>query len=184
MYFLNLEYIYIYNLITMEKRAREFLDITAKYYTANKDKWQRLIKVLGLNFDEDIYNDTIIKVYDKLMNEEDIDKTEDEVIAYWFQSFVNNIKRDKLYSYNKNRDDSDVIELLKDRELIISDAHLYYPTIRLLLNKVRQGFNDDEYHLFRMYYLTDYTFDELSDILGYNVKEKIIKMKKWLKENV
>ena len=89
-----------------------------------------------------------------------------------------------LYSYNKNRDDSDVIELLKDRELIISDAHLYYPTIRLLLNKVRQGFNDDEYHLFRMYYLTDYTFDELSDILGYNVKEKIIKMKKWLKENV
>ena len=52
------------------------------------------------------------------------------------------------------------------------------------MGKVRQGFNDDEYHLFRMYYLTDYTFDELSDILGYNVKEKIIKMKKWLKENV
>ena len=168
----------------MEKRAKDFLNVTAKYYVHNKDKWQRLISVLGLSFDEDVYNDTIIKVYDKLLNEEDIDKTEDEIIAYWYQSFVNNIKRDKIYSYNKNRDDSDVIELLKDRELIIGDEHLYYPTIRLLLNKIMKGFNADDYHLFRMYYLTEYTFDELSNIIGYDVKGKIIKMKKWLKENV
>lgn len=168
----------------MEKRAKDFLNVTAKYYVHNKDKWQRLISVLGLSFDEDVYNDTIIKVYDKLLNEEDIDKTEDEIIAYWYQSFVNNIKRDKIYSYNKNRDDSDVIELLKDRELIIGNEHLYYPTIRLLLNKIMKGFNTDDYHLFRMYYLTEYTFDELSNMIGYDVKGKIIKMKKWLKENV
>ena len=59
----------------MEKRAKEFLAISAKYYNEFRDKWTSLLQHIGLAFDDDIYNDTIIRVYDKLMNEEDLDKT-------------------------------------------------------------------------------------------------------------
>lgn len=168
----------------MEKRAREFLNLTAKFYEQNRAKWENLLKSIGLSFDEDVYNDTIIKVYDKLMNEEDIETTEDEVIAYWFQSFVNNIKRDKKYACNSKREDADVIDLLKDKEYIIGASHLYYPTIRMLLEKIKSKFSDSDFHLFKMYYLSDCTFDELNEIVGYNSKPRITKMRKWLKENV
>ena len=119
----------------MEKRAREFLNISSKYYEQNKEKWTSLLTSIGLVFDEDVYNDTIIRVYDKMVNDEDIDKTEEEVIAYWFKSFVNNVKREKKYSRNSKRDDSDVIELLRNEEYIIEAQHLYYPTIRMLLEQ-------------------------------------------------
>lgn len=168
----------------MEKRAREFLNLTSKYYEQNRVKWEHLLKSIGLSFDEDVYNDTIIKVYDKLMNEEDIETTEDEVIAYWYQSFVNNIKRDKKYSCNSKREDADVIDLLKDKEYTIDASHLYYPTIRMLLEKIQSEFSDSDFHLFKMYYLSDCTFDELNEIVGYNSKPRITKMRKWLKENV
>lgn len=169
----------------MEKRAREFLDLTAKYYEKNRVKWTNLLRSVGLEFDEDVYNDTIIKVYDKLMDEEDIETIEDEVIAYWYQSFVNNIKRNKQYSCNSKKTDEDVIDLLKNEEYIIDSSNLYYPTIRYLLNKIKDEFDIQSYHLFKMYYLMpDMTYDELADVVGCNVKSRINKMRKWLKQNV
>lgn len=168
----------------METRAREFLDLSARMYEQNKDKWEHLLKSIGLSFDEDIYNDTIIKIYDKLVNEEDIEKTEDEIIAYWYQSFVTNIKRDKKYARNAKKDDRDVIELLKDKEYLVGASHLYYPTIRLLLEKVKGEFEETDFQAFKMYYLGGYTFEQVEDAVGHNAKAKIIKMRKWLKENV
>lgn len=136
-------------------------------------------------FDEDIYNDTIIKIYEKLLSEEDLETTEDEVMAYWYRSFVNNIKRNKQYARNSKKDDKDVIDLLKNEEYIIDSSNLYYPTIRYLLNKVKDEFDIRSYHLFKMYYLIpEMTFDELSSVVGCNVKTKINDIKKWLKENV
>lgn len=167
----------------MEKRAREFLDLTATLYEKNKVKWTGLLKSVGLVFNEDVYNDTIIKVYEKVITD-DIDKTDDELIAYWYQSFVNNIKRDKQYSVNSKRDDSDVIDLLKNEEYIVEIPHITYTTIRYLLNKVKAEYNDKDYHLFKMYYLTTLTYDELSFVVGSNVKTKINNMRKWLRKNV
>lgn len=164
----------------MQKRAKEFLDLTAKYYEQYKEKWEHLLKSIGLKFDEDVYNDTIIKVYDKLNNEEDLDKSEDEVIAYWYQSFVNNIRRSKKYAFNSKTEDIEPIEILKHKAYIVDATHLYYPTIRMLLEKIKGEFGEESFHLFKMYYLTEYTYDEVNDIVGYNAKPRINKMRKWL----
>lgn len=168
----------------MEKRAREFLDISAKYYNEFKGKWTSLLHHIGLSFDDDIYNDTIIRVYDKLMNEEDLEKTEDEIIAYWCKSFINNIKRDKKYSRNKKVEDIDVIELLKNKECEVESQHLYYPTIRYLLEMIRRKFNDEYFQLFKFYYLTTFSIDDISEVVEYNVKQRIMKMKNYLRDNV
>ena len=168
----------------MEKRAKEFLDISAKYYNEFKAKWTSLLQHVGLCFDDDIYNDTIIRIYDKLMNEEDLEKTEDEIIAYWCKSFINNIKRDKKYSRNKKVEDIDVIELLKDRVCEVEVQHLYYPTIRYLLEVIKKEFNDEYFQLFKFYYLTKFSIDDISEVVDYNVKQRIMKMKNYLRDNV
>lgn len=170
--------------MVMEKRAKEFLTISAKYYNEFRDKWTSLLHHIGLSFDEDIYNDTIIRVYDKLMNEEDLDKTEDEVIAYWCKSFINNVKRDKKYSRNRKVEDIDVIEILKDRVCEVESHHLYHITIKYLLEVIKKEFDDSHFQLFKFYYLTNFTIDDISEVVGYNVKQRIMKMKNWLKKNV
>ena len=66
----------------MEKRARQFLDIAERYYERNKVKWVSLLQSIGLSFDEDIYNDTILNVYDKISSNMEFDeKTDDEIIG-------------------------------------------------------------------------------------------------------
>lgn len=168
----------------MEKRAREFLDISAKYYNEFKGKWTSLLHHIGLSFDDDIYNDTIIRVYDKLMNEEDLDKTEDEVIAYWCKAFINNVKRDKKYSRNRKVEDVDVIELLKTKECEVEGYHLYHITIKYLLEVIKREFADDYFQLFKFYYLTNFTIEDISEVVDYNVKQRIMKMKNYLRDNV
>ena len=165
----------------MEKRAREFLELSATLYNENKKKWKPILKNMGLQFDEDIYSDSILKVYDAIMKGED---TEGDVIGYWYRCFINNTKRDKQYSYNSKRDDIDVIDYLKDKAEQVSTAETYYPTIRELLDKVKNNYDIKSYHLFKIYYLTHITFEELSEIVGYDVKTKIMKIKKWIKDNV
>ena len=169
----------------MEKRAREFLDMTGKYYSKNKVKWESLLNHIGLSFDEDVYNETILSVYEKIKNENEFDeKTDDEIIAYWYRSFINNIRRDKHYSRN-NRTDDDVMELLKDEEYIVGNQHLYFTTMRMLFEMIREQYDGHSYHIFKMYYLMpDMTYDELSSIVGFDVKPKISRMRNWLRDNV
>lgn len=172
------KYIYIK---AMEKRAREFLDITSRYYERNKVKWDGLIKALGLQGDEDVYNDTILNVYDRIgTNDTFDDKTDDEIIAYWYKSYLNNLKRSKQYKVNKRTDD-DVMEILKDEEYVVDNQNLYFVTINLILSKVWENYDPQTYHLFKMYYLIpDMTFEELSSIVGFDVKPKISRVRKWL----
>ena len=70
----------------MERRANEFLELSGRLYEENKKKWKTLFK----DFDEDVYNDTILKVYDNLLDGVD---TEGDLNGYWFKSFKNNLKR-------------------------------------------------------------------------------------------
>lgn len=80
--------------------AEQFLELSGKLYQQNKVKWKSLLKKIDLSFDEDIYNDTIVKVYDHLI---ETDYIPDDIIAYWYKSFVTNIKRGKQYSYTSKK---------------------------------------------------------------------------------
>lgn len=162
-----------------EVTANNFLELSGELYEKNKVKWKSLLKKVGLNFDEDIYNDTIIKVYEQLLENEYIPE---DVNAYWYKSFLNNIKRGKQYTYISKKEDVDVLELLRNTPNTIDNSHLYYPTIRLLLKAVKDNYTIEEYHLFKHYYLSPKTtYEDLSKLAGYNVKIKLNNIKKWLK---
>ena len=160
----------------MEKRAKEFLELSGRLYTTNKEKWKKMVD----GFDEDIYNDTILKVYDSIVKGAD---TQGDLNGYWFKSFKNNLNRNKDYSHKKKRDDTDVIELLKDKEYEENNVNLYYSTISDILLKVKHKFDRKTFEVFRMYLLCDMSYEQLNSITGItDCKERISKVKKWINE--
>lgn len=160
----------------MEKRAKEFLELSGRLYTTNKEKWKKMVD----GFDEDVYNDTILKVYDSILKGAD---TQGDLNGYWFKSFKNNLNRNKDYSHKKKRDDTDVIELLKDKEYEENNVNLYYSTISDILLKVKHKFDRKTFEVFRMYLLCDMSYEQLNSITGLcDCKERISKVKKWINE--
>lgn len=160
----------------MEKRAKEFLELSGRLYTTNKEKWKKMVD----GFDEDVYNETILKVYDSILKGAD---TQGDLNGYWFKSFKNNLNRNKDYSHKKKRDDTDVIELLKDKEYEENNVNLYYSTISDILLKVKHKFDRKTFEVFRMYLLCDMSYEQLNSITGLcDCKERISKVKKWINE--
>ena len=158
----------------MEKRAKEFLELSGKLYTTNKNKWKTMVD----GFDEDIYNDTIIKVYESILKGAD---TQGDLVGYWFKSFKNNLNRNKDYSHKKNKDDVDVYDVLKDKEYEENNVNLYYSTISDILLKVKHKFDRKTFEVFRMYLLCNMSYEQLNQTTGLcDCKERISRVRKFI----
>lgn len=155
----------------MKKRADEFLILSGELYEQNKRKWKSLVEV----FDEDIYNDSIVKTYEAILKGED---TEGDVIAYWFKVFKNNLKRNK--GYIKNQDKDEINDKVKEKEYDEKQINLYYYTVRDILIKVRSRFDRKTFEVFRMYLLCNMSYDELDRVTGVDSKERIMRVRQWL----
>lgn len=151
----------------------EFLDYAGTKYNEIKKKWSSRLKKQGLTFSEDILQDSIIKVFEVLQKHEIED---DKIEGFWYQSFLNNTKRDKEYAYNSKRDDS--IEVLSYLDEKPNDG----PPI--LLEDIKEGLKkltDIELNLFLMYHLTNITYKELEDLTGIkDMKYKLDKIRRKL----
>lgn len=153
----------------MEKRAKEFLELSGQMYEQNKRKW----KVE----DEDIYQDTIIKVYDAILKGEDIDG---DIVGYWYRSYQNNLKREKSYQKNKDKED---ISVAYNKESDEGEINLYYSNLESILLEIRKKFDRRTFEVFRMYLLCNISYDNLDKITGVDSKERIMRVRKWINGN-
>jgi hypothetical protein len=157
----------------MQKEADEFMTTAGLLYEGNRKKWRSILKNKGIEFNEDIYNDSILKTYDAILKKE----VGSDYMGYWYKTFLNNSKRDLKYSYH-NRDDSvDVIEYLK--EFPYEEYKDKTDTIIEVLKMVRDSSTPRGFHLFLMYYMIpEMTYDELKKITGISdVKGIIMRIK-------
>lgn len=151
--------------------ADEFLEYAGKHYKDIKKKWTTRLKKQGLSFSEDIFQDTILKVYSHLSEKPYIGDVE----SYWWQTFINNSRREKDYAYNSKKDDTiEVLQYLDN-----------FPTEDkpILLQDIEEGLKlltDIEKNLLLMYYLTDITYTELEELTG--IKDLRYKLKGILKK--
>ena len=153
----------------MEKRAKEFLELTGRLYEENKRKW----KVE----DEDIYQDTIIKVYDAILKGED---TDGDIVGYWYRSYKNNLKREKSYQKNKDKED---ISVAYNKESEEEEINLYYSNLESILLEIRKKFDRKTFEVFRMYLLCNISYDNLDKVTGVDSKERIMRVRKWINDN-
>lgn len=176
-----------------ETQARKYLNLANDKYLDYLKKWRTHIQDKGYDWDEDVFSDTIIKVYDNILKNGIKDDSEEGLSNYWFKSFIVNIKREKQYSRNLYRDmNVDASEELDkeyngDDELKLKiKRHIYDDWLSVrLLQIVEQNFTSKEFRCFRLYYIVPkMTYEKLRDLTKIKDCKKIVNtIKKWLIEN-
>lgn len=154
-------------------KATAFLEYVGEHYEELKKKWSERLKKQGYQFNEDIFQDTILKVHSNIITDEDFNG---DIEGYFYKAFIQNTKRDLKYSYHK-RDDT--IDVSKYMDEIPNDDPL------ILLEEIEdkvKDLDDIEKHLFLIYYMTEITYKDLEDLTGikgmrYRIKKITDKIK-------
>ncbi len=176
------------------EQASRFLQFANENYDDYKKKWAKYLYDKQVDFDEDVFSDTILKVYDYIEKNGINDTTDSGLANYWFKSFNTNIKREKQYSRNVNRDKNiDATEelskemngeyelKLKIRRHVYEDWSIFY-----ILRLVENNFDSISFHCFRLYYILDkMTYSKLREITKVpDSKKRVVTIKNWLKDNL
>ena len=176
------------------EQAKRFLQFVNDNYNNLKKKWAKYLIDRQIEFDEDIYSETILKVYEYISSNGIKDDSESGFANYFFRAFNINIKREKQYSRNLNRDSNiDATESL-DKEMNGEDElklkirrHVYEDwSIVYILRLVEDNFDSISFHCFRLYYILDkMTYSKLREITKVpDSKKRVVTIKNWLKDNL
>ena len=181
-------------LIDKSEQSSRFLKFANEHYEDYKKKWAKYLYDRQVYFDEDVFSETVLKVYDYINTNGIKDDSDSGLANYWFRSFNTNIKREKQYSRNVNRDKNiDATEelskemngedelKLKIRRHVFEDWSIVY-----ILRLVEDNFDSISFHCFRLYYILDkMTYSKLREITKVpDSKKRVVTIKNWLKDNL
>ena len=175
--------------------AVKFINTVNDNYETIKKELQSYCDSVGEKFDEDIFQDTIIKCYTLIdKNGEMKDSSYQGCKNFMFQAFKRNLKRETQYARNQKRD-ANVTNLSKHNEVYLnskltqeeklkSDLYKDFATL-YLMKKVEEQFDGEHFYLFRLKTFTNMTYAQLAEKTGIKgCRQKVVDVKNWLKENV
>ena len=181
-------------LIDKSEQSSRFLKFANEHYDDYKKKWAKYLYDRQVDFDEDVFSETVLKVYDYIKTNGIKDDSDSGLANYWFKSFNTNIKREKQYSRNVNRDKNiDATEELskemngEDELKLKIRRHVYEDwSIVYILRLVEDNFDSISFHCFRLYYILDkMTYSKLREITKVpDSKKRVVTIKNWLKDNL
>lgn len=146
-------------------------------------------------FDEDIFQDTILKCYTLIKRKGLEDISDKGIENYFFMSFKQNLQRETQYARNQKRDKNIVNlqganetylnSLLTEREKLQADLYKDFATL-YLLSKAEEHFDSEHFYLFRLKtFDKTMTYQKLQEKTGLKgVRQKVVDVKNWLKQNV
>ena len=175
--------------------AVKFINTVNDNYETIKKELQSYCDSVGEKFDEDIFQDTIIKCYTLIdKNGEMKDSSYQGCKNFMFQAFKRNLKREQQYARNQKRD-GNVTNLSKHNEVYLnskltqeeklkSDLYKDFATL-YLMKKVEEQFDGEHFYLFRLKTFTNMTYAQLAEKTGIKgCRQKVVDVKNWLKDNV
>lgn len=177
-----------------DEQANKFLKWINDNYDAQKRKLQAFCHDKHYTFDEDIYCDTYLKIYDKIKRTGIADDSEKGFENYLFISFKINTLREAQYSRNSRRD-ANVTNIasryeaylngkLTQEEKLLSDLKKDFSTL-YLLTKIEDNFDSQSFYLFKLKTFSNMTYKEIADYTGIKgARQKIIDCKNFLKMHV
>lgn len=177
--------------------AETFINTVNDNYNVIKKELQSFCASTSQKFDPDIFQDTIIKCYDRINKTGSMkDTTKQGCKNYLFMSFKINLKREKQYCRNAKKDGnieniSELYELYSNltkstqEEKLLRDLYLDFSTL-YIMKLVKQVFDDEHYHLF---YLKTFekglTYRQLQEKTGIKAaRQKVIEVKNFLKQSL
>ena len=173
-----------------EKRAELFLKEIAPLISQYEMKWRKYFAEIGLAFDIDILNDTILKCYDTIARLGCKDGQR-ESMNYLFKAFKQNSIRELQYARNKYREIVDDVEALGDQfesrqtdYKIAKDLWIEFQ-FNYLLREVELMFDKKDFYLFKLKYVLQLPDEEIAKkTKNTNWKKDLKEITKYLKNNV
>lgn len=173
-----------------EKRAELFLKEIAPLISQYEMKWRKYFAEIGLAFDIDILNDTILKCYDTIARLGCKDGQK-ESMNYLFKAFKQNSIRELQYARNKYREIVDDVEALGDQfesrqtdYKIAKDLWIEFQ-FNYLLREVELMFDKKDFYLFKSKYVLQLSDEEIAKkTKNTNWKKDLKEITKYLKTNV
>lgn len=173
-----------------EKRAELFLKEIAPLISQYEMKWRKYFAEIGLAFDIDILNDTILKCYDTIARLGCKDGQK-ESMNYLFKAFKQNSIRELQYARNKYREIVDDVEALGDQfessqtdYKIAKDLWIEFQ-FNYLLREVELMFDKKDFYLFKLKYVLQLPDEEIAKkTKNTNWKKDLKEITKYLKNNV
>lgn len=180
--------------ILYKQQADKFLKWLNKNYKFQKDKLIAFCNDKKYDWSEDIFADTYLKIYEKIMKYGIKDDTDKGFDNYMFISFKTNTVREKQYARNQKRD-GNIINIsgayetylnstITQEEKLKSDLYKDFATL-YLLHKAEQQFDEESFYLFKIKTFEKITYKQLQERTGIKgVRQKVVNVKNWLKDNV
>lgn len=177
--------------------ANNYLNWISKNYSQLKNKYYKFCQEKQYTWSEDIYSDTILKVYDVIVKKGLKDTSDYGMESYTFIAFKNNIMNEQRYSRNKKRDyniSSDNINELyetwynsnfSDARVKIANDLFKDFSILYVMSKVEDQFDSEHFYLFRIKTLCNLTFKQLAEQTKIKAsRRKVIEVMRYVKENI
>lgn len=178
-----------------KKQADKFLKWINDNYKFQKDKLLAFCNDKKYEFDEDIFSETYLKIYEKILKYGIKDDSEKGFDNYFFMSFKINTLRESQYSRNQKRDNN-IINLSgvyeawynansnTEKEKLINDLRKDFFTL-YLMHKAEEAFDKESFYLFRLKTFEKITYKQLQEKTGIkDCRQKVVNVKNYLKENV
>ena len=183
--------------MTNEQLAKKFLQYVNDNYDQLKIKHTAYCRNKMDKFDEDIFCETYLKIYETIVKNGLKDSSDYGFESYIFKSFKQNMKREGQYSRVKKRDDlnSDKIEKVYEnwynennsatREKLIHDLWVDFSAL-YLLHQVELNFDSESFMLFRDKFLQSLTYKQLyaKHPNVKHIRDKVVMVQSWLRINV
>lgn len=182
--------------MTNEETANDYLKWVGDNLESLKARMQRYCTSQHIEYDEDVFSETYIKIYNKILKSGLKDTTPNGYLNYLFMSFRTNIKREGQYARcrlrDKNIEDDKLSDLYEqyingqigEREKLVSDLFKDYSALYLLY-KAEEQFPKDQFHLFKLKFMGNLTFKDLRKKTGVKGCRDIVnRITAWLRENV
>jgi len=179
----------------MIEQANKYLKWINQNYDKQKSKLQSFCADKKYDWDEDIFCDTYLKIYEKILKNGIKDDSDSGFDNYTFMSFKINMLRDKQYARNQKRDNNIINlagayseylnSLLTQEEKLKSDLRKDFACL-YLMNKVEENFDNEHFYLFRLKtFDKTMTYQKLQEKTGIKgVRQKVVNVKNFLKANV
>lgn len=181
----------------MESTGERFLNYMSANYNAIKGSMERYATAKMGGFDEDIFQSTILKVYEKIEKDGLKDDSDDGFLNYFFMSFKTNTNREKQYARNKKNDDNLEQENIEpayekwynanyssEKEKLVSDLRKDYFALRLA-EVVEKAFDSEHFYLWRLKTFMPYTYKQLQEKTKIpSARQKVLEVTDYLRANV
>lgn len=178
--------------------ANKYLQWFSKNYNILKHKYRRFCTEKDYEFDEDVFSDTYVSIYNAIVKKGLKDTSDKGFDNYTFKSFKQNIQREKQYCRVSKRDmnitSDNVFQLydewyneenMPEKTKLLNDLWKDFATLYILM-KVEDNWDSEHFLLFKLKYLVpQMTYKKLQEkTQAKKCRQKVVNVKNWVRENV